>query len=59
MAKKNKSKGTAINLLMLENGNDYHYVLTKDLNRLIGKSSAVPNLKIFCPTDAMDLTKGA
>ena len=39
----------AINLLMLESGNDYHYVLIKNLNRLLGKSSAVSNPKEFCP----------
>merc|ERR1712081_78630 len=37
-----------INLLMLENGDNYHYVLIKNLNRLLGKSSAVSNPKEFC-----------
>merc|ERR1712112_331706 len=39
----------AINLLMLENGDNYHYVLIKNLNRLLGKSKNVSNPKEFCP----------
>ena len=40
----------AINLLMLENGENYHYVLIKNLNRLLsteGGNNMHP--KIFCP----------
>ena len=37
----------AINLLMLEDGKRYHYVLIKSLNRLLGKGKDNP--KIFCP----------
>ena len=39
----------AINLLMLDNGKRYHYVLIKNLNKLLGKSGAVSNPKNFCP----------
>ena len=31
-----KRDNNAINLLMLENGAGYHYVLIRDLNRLLG-----------------------
>ena len=36
----------AINLLMLENDNGYHYVLIKDLNKLLGSHG---HPKEFCP----------
>merc|ERR1711954_377969 len=39
----------AINLLMLENDDNYHYVLIKNLNRLLGKSKNVSTPKEFCP----------
>ena len=45
---KNRGK-EAINLLMLNDGKRYHYTLIKSLSRLLGKSSAVSNSKIFCP----------
>ena len=34
---------------MLENGENYHYVLIKNLNRLLGKSKNVSHPKEFCP----------
>ena len=37
----------AINLLMLEDENRYHYVLIKNFDRLLGKSDSHP--KNFCP----------
>ena len=39
----------AINLLMLENGNGYHYVLIKNLNGLLGKGGTGTQPKEFCP----------
>ena len=39
----------ALDLLMIENGEAYHYVLIKSLNRLLGKSGAVAHPKDFCP----------
>ena len=36
-----------INLLMLENGEKYHYVLISDFNRLLGSGKHMP--KEFCP----------
>ena len=38
-----------INLLMLENGNGYHYVLIKNLNGLLGKGGTGTQPKEFCP----------
>merc|ERR1711954_559244 len=37
----------AINLLMLENDNGYHYVLIKDLNKLVGNRNS--HSREFCP----------
>ena len=34
---------------MLDNGKRYHYVLIKNLNRLLGNSGAVAHPKNFCP----------
>ena len=39
----------AINLLMLNNGAGYHYVLINYLNRLLGKGGCGTHSKIFCP----------
>ena len=36
----------SINLLMLENGEHYHYVLIKNLNKLLGKQG---DPRLFCP----------
>ena len=44
----NRRDNKAINLLMLDNGTGYHYVLIRDLNRLLG-SRAQGHTKIFCP----------
>ena len=38
----------SINLLMLENGEHYHYVLIKNLNRLLGSREG-HHTKVFCP----------
>ena len=45
LSKKRDKK--AINLLMLENGDNYHYVLIKNLNRLFRYDTY--HTKIFCP----------
>ena len=44
-----KRRGKAINLLMLENGEAYHYVLMKNLNRLLRSCADGNNTKEICP----------
>ena len=53
-------RGEAINLLMLDNGkNCYHYVLIRNLDRLLWKSGDVSHSKKkSAHTVVMDLTKG-
>ena len=44
-----KKRGKAINLLMLENGEAYHYVLRKNLNGLLSKGRSGTHQKDLCP----------
>ena len=44
-----KKRGKAINLLMLENGEAYHYVLIKNLNGLLRSHADGNHTKEFCP----------
>ena len=53
-----KKRGNAINLLMLENGEAYHYVLIKILNGLFRSCADGNNTKEFCPYCCHGFDKG-